>query len=347
MIRCMPSIWWILIGVVDTKRNLYIVILRVFWIPSRFLWRFVICYWSFFFNRNRGRSICLISGTKWKDCFIKQRMSWNEHSVSCSRPEVISLCVRFIPNEYHLLSLRRQLISSLFWGYKHISVWAKYPEVWNIRFVSIEDFNGCPPLMTTHGLLVVDMQGCFNCVLPEGSRQTSMLLYGFSFFKQSSIEPLCMTILLGCMGNWGLMSDASGWKERLKLFAQEFPPTVWTYRGEQLTGEDLSQASHRLKMLCNSVFVTYERNKCYDWYFSFNGLSTFSWVHLILSWHMTILSQGTLSFIYFLMRSLSLLCYHSLLLISVLCMAMSSSLLFHSDASHITHVMLPFYALPT
>ena len=53
---------------------------------------------------------------------------------------------------------------------------------------------------------------------------------------------------------------------------------------------------------------------------------------------MIILSQGMLSFIYFLMRSLSPLCYHSLLLISVLCMAMPSFLLFHSDASHITHV---------
>ena len=35
-----------------------------------------------------------------------------------------------------------------------------------------------------------------------------------------------------------------------------------------------------------------------------NGLSTFSLVHLILSWHVIILSQGTLSLIYFLMRSM-------------------------------------------
>ena len=34
---------------------------------------------------------------------------------------------------------------------------------------------------------------------------------------------------------------------------------------------------------------------CYNWYFLFDELSTFSWVHLILSWHMIILSQGTLS----------------------------------------------------
>ena len=69
-----------------------------------------------------------------------------------------------------------------------------------------------------------------------------------------------------------------------------------------------------------------------------NGLSTLSWVHLILSRHVIILSQGTLSFIYFLMRSLSPLCYHSLHLISVLCMAMPSFLFFHSDALRITHV---------
>ena len=79
------------------------------------------------------------------------------------------------------------------------------------------------------------------------------------------------------------------------------------------------------------VYFLPKREVCYDQYFFFNGLSTFSRVHLILS-------QGTLSFIYFLMRSLSPLCYHSLLLISVLCMAMPSSLLFHSNASRITHV---------
>ena len=69
-----------------------------------------------------------------------------------------------------------------------------------------------------------------------------------------------------------------------------------------------------------------------------NRLSTFSRVHLILLQHVIILSQGTLSFIYFLTSSLSPLCYHSLHLISMLCMAMLSFLFFHSDASHITHV---------
>ena len=43
--------------------------------------------------------------------------------------------------------------------------------------------------------------------------------------------------------------------------------------------------------------------QCYDQYFLLNGLSTFSPVHLILSWHVIILSQGMLSFIYFLMIS--------------------------------------------
>ena len=91
--------------------------------------------------------------------------------------------------------------------------------------------------------------------------------------------------------------------------------------------------------LCYRVLVQiFKYRECYDRYFSFNRLSTFSWVHLILSRHVIILSQDTLSFIYFLMRSLSPLCYHSLHLISMLCMAMPSFLLFHSDASCITHV---------
>ena len=34
---------------------------------------------------------------------------------------------------------------------------------------------------------------------------------------------------------------------------------------------------------------------CYNRYFSFNGLSTFLWMHLILSRHVIILSQGMLS----------------------------------------------------
>ena len=34
---------------------------------------------------------------------------------------------------------------------------------------------------------------------------------------------------------------------------------------------------------------------CYDRYFFFNRLSTFSWIHLILSRHVIIISQGTLS----------------------------------------------------
>ena len=164
--------------------------------------------------------------------------------------------------KYHLLGLRRQLISLLFWGYKYISMRVKYPEVWNIRFVSIEYFNGCLLLMTTHRLLIMDMQDCFKYVLPERSRQTSILLYGFSFFNQSSIECLCTTVLLGYMGNWNLMSDAFGHKEWLKLFAQEFPPTVWTYRGEWMTSKGFSPMSHRLKMLCSSIFVMYECNKC-------------------------------------------------------------------------------------
>ena len=78
-------------------------------------------------------------------------------------------------------------------------------------------------------------------------------------------------------------------------------------------------------------------------YFLFNGLSTFSWVHLILSRHVIIISQGTLSFIYFLTRSVSPLCYHSLLLISMLCMAMPS--FFSSILMPHTSHMLCFHSM--
>ena len=77
---------------------------------------------------------------------------------------------------------------------------------------------------------------------------------------------------------------------------------------------------------------------CYDWYFFFNRLSTFSLVHLILSWHMIILSQGMLSFIYFLMRSMIslMLSQPSFNLHAVHSYAFFSSLPF--DTSCITHV---------
>ena len=70
---------------------------------------------------------------------------------------------------------------------------------------------------------------------------------------------------------------------------------------------------------------------CYDRYFFSTDLALF--LECILSYH-----KVHYLFIYFLTRSLSPLCYHSLYLISVLCMAILSSLLFHSDASCITHV---------
>ena len=72
----------------------------------------------------------------------------------------------------------------------------------------------------------------------------------------------------------------------------------------------------------------------YDRYFFSTDLTLFLEVHLILSRHVIILPQGALSLYLF----LSPLCYYSLLLISMLCMAMPSFLLFHSDASCITHV---------
>ena len=80
-------------------------------------------------------------------------------------------------------------------------------------------------------------------------------------------------------------------------------------------------------------------NNCYNRYFSFNELSTFSLVHLILS-------QDTLSLIYFLMRSMIslILSQPSFNLHAMHGYAFFSSLPF--DASHITHFMLPFYALP-
>ena len=120
----------------------------------------------------------------------------------------------------------------------------------------------------------------------------------------------------------------------------------WVQAGLKNTEYDEYNRYKQAQGILSTMDTSQKDDGCYDRYFFSNGLSTFSWVHLILSRHVIILSQGTLSFIYFLMRSLSPLCYHSLPLISVLCMAMPSFLLFHSDASRITHVMLPFYAQP-
>ena len=83
------------------------------------------------------------------------------------------------------------------------------------------------------------------------------------------------------------------------------------------------------------------RRQCYDQYFShfsLNGLSIFSLVYLILLQHIIILSQGMLSFIYFLMRStISLmLSQPSLNLCAMYGYAFFSSLPF--DTSCITHV---------
>ena len=69
-----------------------------------------------------------------------------------------------------------------------------------------------------------------------------------------------------------------------------------------------------------------------------NGLSTFPLVHLILLWHVIILSQDMLSFIYFLTRSMIslMLSQPSFNLCAVHGYAFFSSLPF--DASCITHV---------
>ena len=77
---------------------------------------------------------------------------------------------------------------------------------------------------------------------------------------------------------------------------------------------------------------------CYNWYFLLNGLSTFSLVHLILLQHVIILSQGTLSLIYFLMKSMisPMLSQPSFNLYAVHGYAFFSSLPF--DALCITHV---------
>ena len=78
-----------------------------------------------------------------------------------------------------------------------------------------------------------------------------------------------------------------------------------------------------------------------------NGLSTFSRVHLILSRHMIILSQGTLSLYLFSHEiSISLMLSQPSLNFRAV-HGYVPFLLFHSDASCITHVMLPFYAQPT
>ena len=59
---------------------------------------------------------------------------------------------------------------------------------------------------------------------------------------------------------------------------------------------------------CHTLLWASQRSKhisCYNQYMSFNKLSTFSSMHLILLWHVIILSQDTLIFIYFLMRSMT------------------------------------------
>ena len=84
---------------------------------------------------------------------------------------------------------------------------------------------------------------------------------------------------------------------------------------------------------------------CYKWYSFFNRLSTFSWVHLILLQHVIILSQGMLSLIYFLMRSMIslMLSQPSFNFHAVHGYVFFSSILI----PHTSHMfMLPFYVQP-
>ena len=125
----------------------------------RFRYRLVVrCCWYVFLMWNNGRSIFLTFGTIWEDCLIKYGISGNEDSSALLRPKAIAFGVWFIPNEYHLLGLRRQFVVLLLWWDKDISTSPKYSEVGNIGFVSIEDLNGHFPIVTTHWLAIVNMQ---------------------------------------------------------------------------------------------------------------------------------------------------------------------------------------------
>ena len=106
---------------------------------------------------NNGRSIFLTFGTIWKDGLVKYGISGNKDSSALLRPKVIAFGVWFIPNEYHLLSLRRQFVMLLLWWDKDISTSPKYSEVGNVGFVSIEDLNRRFPIVTTHWLAIVNM----------------------------------------------------------------------------------------------------------------------------------------------------------------------------------------------
>ena len=48
-------------------------------------------------------------------------------------------------------------MSLLLWD-KDISTSSKYSKIENIRFISIEYLNGCFPIMTTHWLVIINMQ---------------------------------------------------------------------------------------------------------------------------------------------------------------------------------------------
>src|SRR6266568_5167410 len=88
-----------------------------------------------------------------------------------------------------------------------------------------------------------------------------MQSHGFCFFKQSSIESLCTSVLLWSVGNRCLMGNTSGREERLKLSSEIFPPTVRTYRGERVTGKGFSPTNHVGEVQRNSVFGAKKRNQ--------------------------------------------------------------------------------------
>ena len=92
-----------------------------------------------------------------------------------------------------------------------------------------------------------------------------------------------------------------------------------------------------LKPMNSPLYVITDKmndlTSCYSRYFSFNRLNTFSWMHLILSRHVIILSQGTLSLYLF---------SHE---ISISLMLSQPSFNFHAVHGYAYFSSLPFWYL--
>ena len=139
--------------------------------------------------------------------------------------------------------------------------------------------------MTMHGLSVVDMQGCstVSCQKDLGRQACYHMASVFSSKVRLNLSawPFCWSVWETEI--WCVMPLD---EKMFEALCPGIPPSVWMYRGEQLTSEGLSPVSHRLKMLCSSIFVTYECNKCITGMIvneCKNILGMWAW----LNWHRT------------------------------------------------------------